>query len=235
MQEPNFKPVQEDTEDLRASREQRGRPGIAEKLSQAVEGKREKIVVHYLPHSHTDLGWINTLDEYFEGVEVGREGVVKGMNKVYDIIDTAITELEKYDYRTFTFAETKFFQMWWSQQTPEKQERVRALVSAGQLELINGGWSAPDEALPPYDDLLNNWMIAHDFLVSQFGYENVPGLRIGWEQDAFGLSSGYARLARDVGMEALFLQRADHDEKEFKRKHKERIQIWRPFEENFGA
>ena len=30
-------------------------------------------------------------------------------NKVYDIIDTSINELEKYDYRTFSFAETKFF------------------------------------------------------------------------------------------------------------------------------
>lgn len=62
-------------------------------------------MVHYLPHSHTDLGWISTLDEYFNGVAVG----ANGMNKVYDIIDTAVTELEKYDFRTFTFAETKFF------------------------------------------------------------------------------------------------------------------------------
>lgn len=58
---------------------------------------------------------------------------------------------------------------------------------------------------------------------------------MGWEIDAFGLSSAYARLAKDVGIEALFIQRADREEKEWKRKHKERIQIWRPFEESFGA
>ena len=48
--------------------------------------------------------------------------------------------------------------MWWDEQTPERRESTRQLVRNGQLELINGGWSAPDEACPTYDDLLDNWM-----------------------------------------------------------------------------
>jgi hypothetical protein len=67
------------------------------------------------------------------------------------------------------------------------------------------------------------------FFAGQFGYENVPGLRYGWQIDAFGLSSAYARLASDVGIEALFIQRADREEKEMKRSLKERTQLWRPF------
>lgn len=35
---------------------------------------RDKIYVHYFPHSHTDLGWINTLDEYYNGVTVDNSG-----------------------------------------------------------------------------------------------------------------------------------------------------------------
>lgn len=73
-------------------------------LEDKLKPKRDKIYVHYIPHSHTDLGWINTLNEYFRGVQMGKYN-----NKVYDIIDTSINELEKYDYRTFSFAETKFF------------------------------------------------------------------------------------------------------------------------------
>ena len=43
-----------------------------------------------------------------------------------------------------------------------------------------------------------------------FGYEAVAkGLKMSWQIDAFGMSSAYARLASDVGIEALFLQRAD--------------------------
>ena len=60
-------------------------------------------------------------------------------------------------------------------------------------------------------------------------------MRLGWQVDAFGLSSAYARLAADVGIEALFIQRADREEKEMKRGLKERVQVWRPFEENFGS
>ena len=67
--------------------------------------------MHYIPHSHTDLGWVNTVDEYYYGVGVG--GGYR--NVVKDIIETSIQELEKYDFRTFTFAETKFFQMWWDE------------------------------------------------------------------------------------------------------------------------
>jgi hypothetical protein len=59
-----------------------------------------------LPHSHTDLGWVNTVDEYYWGVKVGGGHY---NNIVRDIIETSIRELEKFDFRTFTFAETKFF------------------------------------------------------------------------------------------------------------------------------
>jgi hypothetical protein len=30
-----------------------------------------KKYVHIIPHSHTDLGWLSTLDDYFEGKNLG--------------------------------------------------------------------------------------------------------------------------------------------------------------------
>lgn len=135
--------------------ENKGKSFIGEKLTGSSK-KQDKIYVHYFPHSHTDLGWISTLQDYYFGVKVGGG---KYWNSVRDIIESTIVELEKVDFRTFTFAETKFFQMWWDEQTPKRRDRVRDLVKSGQLELINGGWSAPDEACPTYDDLLNNWVM----------------------------------------------------------------------------
>jgi hypothetical protein len=35
---------------------------------------------------------------------------------------------------------------WWKEQTEEKKELVRTLVSNKQLEFINGGWVMNDEA-----------------------------------------------------------------------------------------
>jgi len=52
-------------------------------------------------------------------------------------------------------------------------------------------------------------MTGQKFLISQFGDDVLPGLKLSWQVDAFGLSAAYARLASDVGIEALFIQRAD--------------------------
>ena len=70
----------------------------------------------------------------------------------------------------------KFFSMWWDHQTPAKQEQVKQLVKNGQLELINAGWSMHDEACPTYEDMINNMMIGHDFVLENFGVKP----RIGW-------------------------------------------------------
>ena len=38
----------------------------------------------------------------------------------------------------------------------------------GQLDLVSGGWSAPDEAITTYDDILDNFMIGQRFLKKEF-------------------------------------------------------------------
>lgn len=99
--------------------------------------------------------------------------------------------------------------MWWERQTPELQDEVRKLVKNGQLDLVSGGWSAPDEAITTYDDILDNFMIGQRFLKKEF--DIVP--RVSWQLDAFGVSTGYARLARDVGFDTMMFSRMDIEEK----------------------
>ena len=66
--------------------------------------------------------------------------------------------------------------MWWDYQTDDMKNIVRSLVSAGRLELINGGWSMHDEATPMYEDMIDNMMIGHDFILKEFGVKP----NIGW-------------------------------------------------------
>jgi alpha-mannosidase len=72
--------------------------------------------------------------------------------------------------------EMKFFKMWWDEQNEDMKTKVRQLVRSGQLELVNAGWSMHDEACPIYEDMIDNMMIGHEFILKEFGVK--PS--IGW-------------------------------------------------------
>ena len=120
--------------------------------------------------------------------------------------------------------------MWWENQDKELKTKVKELVKKGRLDLVSGGWSAPDEAVTTYDDILDNFMIGQTFLQKEFGIHP----KVSWQLDAFGVSTAYARLARDVGFDGMFFSRVDISEKKEMRKKHVTQQIWRPHEENFG-
>jgi alpha-mannosidase len=129
------------------------------------------INVHVVPHSHDDVGWLKTVDEYFDGSRKDIQWTnveVELTNVIHSLLDNP--------KRKFSEVEMKFFKMWWDNQTDQMKEKVKGLVKSGQLELINGGWSMHDEACPTYDDMINNMMIGHEFILEEFGVKP----RIGW-------------------------------------------------------
>ena len=101
----------------------------------------------------------------------------------------------------------------------------------GQLLIVNGGFSAPDEAVTNSDDIIDNFMGGHQFLNREFGVDDP---NISWQIDSFGVSKGYARLAKDMGFDAMFFARVDYSEKEKLKKEKDAIEVWRADERNFG-
>ena len=100
----------------------------------------------------------------------------------------------------------KFFKMWWGQQDEAKKQSVRKLIKNGQLNIVNGGLSAPDEAVTSHDDLIDNFMSGHKFIAEELKSTEPT---ISWQVDSFGVSQGYARLARDIGFDAMFYSRID--------------------------
>ena len=75
------------------------------------------LYVHICPHSHDDVGWLKTVDEYFTG---SKQSIARA--EVQMIIDTTINELIKDPNKRFTQVEMKFFTMWWDRQTDEMKE-----------------------------------------------------------------------------------------------------------------
>jgi hypothetical protein len=65
----------------------------------------------------------------------------------------------------------KYLKMWWDKQEESTKDKVRSFIKNGQLNIINGGLSAPDEACTNYDDILDNFMSGHRFLTEELKTE----------------------------------------------------------------
>ena len=71
----------------------------------------ETYYVHLIPHTHDDVGWIKTIDQYFSGT--GQESQHAAVRL---IIDNVVDELLKDPKRRFTYVEMKYFTMWYNRQ-----------------------------------------------------------------------------------------------------------------------
>jgi len=87
-----------------------------------------KLNIHLVPHTHDDVGWLKTVDQYFYGTNANIQKA-----GVQYIIDSAINSLLQNDKRRFIYVETAFFWKWWKQQDPVLKEAVKELVANGMI------------------------------------------------------------------------------------------------------
>jgi alpha-mannosidase len=183
------------------------------------------ITIHVVPHSHDDVGWLKTVEQYFDGSrrDIQWTGVRTELTSVIDA-------LWANPDRKFSEVEMKFFSMWWDLQSDTMKDRTRKLVENGQLELINGGWSMHDEACPIYEDMIENMMMGHNFILQNFGVKP----RIGWQIDPFGHSNTNARFFAEMGFDAWFFSRIDYQDKNKRMNDLEMEWVWRPNPQSLG-
>ncbi|BAT84840.1 hypothetical protein VIGAN_04230300 [Vigna angularis var. angularis] len=178
----------------------------------------DKINVHLVPHSHDDVGWLKTVDQYY----VGANNSIRGAC-VQNVLDSVISSLLEDKNRKFIYVEMAFFQRWWRQQSKVMKIKVKELVNSGQLEFINGGMCMHDEATPHYIDLIDQTTLGHQFIKEEFG--KVP--RVGWQIDPFGHSAVQAYLlGAELGFDSLFFARIDYQDRAKRLKEKTLEVIW---------
>ncbi|XXG75009.1 hypothetical protein AAC387_Pa07g3602 [Persea americana] len=181
-----------------------------------VEGK---LNVHLVPHSHDDVGWLKTVDQYYVGSNNSIQGAC-----VSNVLDSLVISLMKDPNRKFVYVEQAFFQRWWAEQNEETQEEVKKLVDSGQLEFINGGWCMHDEATCHYIDMIDQTTLGHRMIKKQFN--KVP--RAGWQIDPFGHSAVQAYLlGAELGFDSLYFARIDYQDRAKRTSDKSLEVIWR--------
>ncbi|KAL4634651.1 hypothetical protein ACB092_04G215900 [Castanea dentata] len=185
-----------------------------------------KLNVHLVPHSHDDVGWLKTIDQYYLGTNNTIQGAC-----VQAVLDSIVPALLADKNRKFIFVEQAFFQRWWNEQSEEIQSTVKKLISSGQLELINGGYCMHDEATSHYIDMIDQTTLGHRYIKEQF---NVTP-RIGWQIDPFGHSAVQAYLfGAEVGFDSLFFARIDYQDRAKRKNEKSLEVIWRG-SKSFGS
>jgi len=172
----------------------------------------EKLNVHLIPHSHDDVGWLKTVDQYFYGSKRGGWGDWEVQRAgVQYTLDTIVTELAFDTTKRFIQVETAFFWRWWEQQEEDTQDLVRVLVEAGQLEFVGGGWCMNDEGAAHYVGIIDQMSLGLRLLNETFGGCGVP--RVAWQIDPFGHSKEQASLFADMSLDGLFIGRLDYRDK----------------------
>ena len=87
-----------------------------------------------------------------------------------------------------------------------------------------------DEACVYYEDMINNMMIGHQFVLEEFGVKP----RVGWHIDPFGHSNANQRLFAEMGFDAFFFARLDYQDKEKRLQDKTMEFVWRPMFDSLG-
>ncbi|XP_031277259.1 probable alpha-mannosidase At5g13980 [Pistacia vera] len=178
-----------------------------------------KINVHLVAHSHDDVGWLKTVDQYYVGSNNSIQGAC-----VQNVLDSIVPALLADKNRKFIYVEQAFFQRWWTDQSEEVQDTMKQLIKSGQLELINGGMCMHDEAAPHYIDMIDQTTLGHRFIKEEFNL--TP--RIGWQIDPFGHSAVQAYLlSAEVGFDSLFFARIDYQDRAKRKDEKSLEVVWR--------
>lgn len=175
--------------------------------------------IHVVAHTHDDVGWLKTPDEYYYGANQSIQDA-----GVQYILDGVITALQMNPDRKFIYVEMGFFTRWWREQNDQVKQQVTDLVNSGQLEFINGGWTMHDEAAVHFEDMVSQMTLGHQFLFDTFGI--IP--KVGWQIDPFGHSSTSALLNVLTGFEALFFARMDYQDEANRIPQKAEEMIWYP-------
>ncbi|CAG9137615.1 unnamed protein product [Plutella xylostella] len=132
--------------------------------------------VHIVPHTHDDVGWLKTVDQYYYG---SRNNIQKA--GVQYILDSVVKELWEDPKRRFIYVETAFFWKWWNKQKDATQQKVKTLVKEGRLQFIGGAWSMNDEATTHYQSTIDQFTWGLRKLKDTFGQCGIP--TVGWQID----------------------------------------------------
>lgn len=147
----------------------------------------ETVKIHLCPHSHTDPGWLNTINNLFND----------SVRQIYSEVTQALLLNPN---RTYATEIVVFWTMFWNEQNSTYKNQLLNLVNNGQLVFTGGGYVQHDEAITRYEDQIDQMTLGHLWAQSAMGS---PPITTAWQADPFGHSSTFAALVTDMVMDGF--------------------------------
>lgn len=153
-----------------------------------------KIKVFLILHSHNDVGWIETVDSYYD-------------NYSKKILETMMEMLQNNPALKFSWAEIYYLSRY-LEEFPDKKAVIQRFIKEERLEIVGGGWVQSDEALPDFELVIRQMEKGFSYLRSEL---NITKIKTGWQLDPFGHSSLTAALWEKMGFESLVISRIEQN------------------------
>ncbi len=154
--------------------------------------------IYLTPHTHYDAAWVFTKEEYLKINE--------------RIIEEAIDLMETSEFK-FCLEQT-FLLNEIEKRNPSLFRRLKKMIKARKLEIVDGQYLMTDTMLPSGEVLIRNILLGKRYCQEKFGIE-VP---VAWTADSFGMNAQLPQIYKKTGYKWLAFRRgarADIKESEF--------------------
>ena len=154
--------------------------------------------IYLVPHTHYDAAWAFTKGEYLQINE--------------RILEEATRLMETSEFK-FCLEQT-FLLNQISKRNHNLFQRLKKMIKAGKLEIVDGQYLMADTMLPCGEVLVRNILLGKRYCKEKFGVE-VP---VAWVADSFGMNAQLPQIYKKAGYKWLAFRRgarADIKESEF--------------------
>lgn len=173
--------------------------------------ERETKTYHFVHHSHTDAGWVETMQTY-EDRQVSQ--ILN--NSAYFTVSGP-----QMFWNKMTFCNVDFL---WDLQRKNypSWHMIRYAFTKKKMEMHMDGVIMPDQALPYFDDLINVMEYGREWALKHLGKLS----RIGWHIDTFGHSTTNTKILAEMGFDYQVIQRTDATKKKTLMSNRDLINFW---------
>jgi len=147
---------------------------------------------YLVPHTHYDVVWAFSKEEYLKINEA--------------ILEQALKLMEKPEFK-FCLEQT-FLLKEIEKRNPPISKRITKMIKAGKCEIVDGQYLMSDAMLPTGEVLVRDILVGKRYCKQKFGIE-VP---VAWAADSFGMNAQLPQIYKKAGYKWLAFRRGARPE-----------------------